>query len=102
MASRKGAETAAPRTEASILGARAVCTDGAGNTYIAEREGNGIRMVDASGVMHTLAGTGERGGYEGDGGPAIGATWGAPKGLRCDNCWQFAGGGHRKPRHPPR
>ena len=72
-----------PATEASILGARAVCTDGAGNTYIAEREGNGIRMVDAAGVMHTLAGTGERG-YEGDGGPAREATWGAPKGLRCD------------------
>ena len=47
-----------PATEASILGARAVCTDGAGNTYIAEREGNGIRKVDANGVMSTLAGTG--------------------------------------------
>ena len=73
-----------PATEASILGARAVCMDGAGNTYIAEREGNGVRMVDADGVMHTLAGTGERG-YEGDGGPARDATWGAPKGLRCDS-----------------
>ena len=72
-----------PAREASILGARAVCMDGAGNTYIAEREGNGIRMVDAGGIMHTLAGTGEFG-YEGDGGPAIEATWGAPKAIRCD------------------
>ena len=62
-----------PALEASILGARAVCMDGAGNTYIAEREGNGIRMVDAQGIMHTLAGTGEFG-YSGDGGPALDAT----------------------------
>ena len=73
-----------PATEASILGARAVCTDGAGNTYIAEREGNGIRKVDANGIMSTLAGTGEFG-YAGDGGPAIAATWGGPKAIRCDH-----------------
>ena len=73
-----------PATEASILGARAVCLDSAGNTYIAEREGNGIRLVDGDGIMHTLAGTGEFG-YDGDGGPALAATWGAPKAIRCDH-----------------
>ena len=72
-----------PATQASILGARAVCMDGSGNTYIAEREGNGVRKVDAGGIMSTLAGTGERG-YTGDDGPAIAATWGAPKAIRCD------------------
>lgn len=72
-----------PAAEASILGARAVCMDAAGNTYIAEREGNGIRMVDAAGVMSTLAGTGEFG-YSGDGGPAMDAAWGGPKAIRCD------------------
>ena len=72
-----------PAAEASILGARAVCMDAAGNTYIAEREGNGIRLVDPQGIMHTLAGAGEFG-YEGDGGPAREATWGAPKAIRCD------------------
>ena len=41
--------------EASILGARAVCQDQLGNTYIAEREGNGIRKVDPSGIMSTLS-----------------------------------------------
>lgn len=71
-----------PATEASILGARAVCQDRAGNTYIAEREGNGIRVVDGRGIMHTLAGNGEFG-YEGDGGPALEATWGGPKAIRC-------------------
>ena len=70
--------------EASILGARAVCMDSAGNTYIAEREGNGIRKVDTNGVMHTLAGTGEFG-YTGDAGPALEATWGGPKAIRCDH-----------------
>lgn len=73
-----------PATEASILGARAVCLDRVGNTYIAEREGNGIRVVDRQGIMHTLAGTGEFG-YTGDGGPATEATWGAPKAIRCDH-----------------
>ena len=73
-----------PATEAGILGARAVCMDGAGNAYIAEREGNGIRKVDANGIMSTLAGTGEFG-YTGDGGPALAATWGAPKAIRCDH-----------------
>jgi sugar lactone lactonase YvrE len=72
-----------PATKASILGARAVCMDRRGNTYIAEREGNGVRKVDANGVMSTLAGTGERG-YSGDGGPALAADWGAPKAIRCD------------------
>ena len=69
--------------EASFLGSRAVCMDSKGNTYVAEREGNGVRKIDANGVMSTLAGTGELG-YEGDGGPALTATWGSPKALRCD------------------
>ena len=73
-----------PATQASILGGRAVCMDRAGNTYIAEREGNGIRRVDANGVMSTLAGTGAFG-YTGDGGPALNATWGGPKAIRCDH-----------------
>src|SRR5712691_8399091 len=72
-----------PATQASIMGARAVCMDRKGNTYICEREGNGVRKVDANGIMSTFAGTGERG-YSGDGGPALAATWGAPKAIRCD------------------
>jgi hypothetical protein len=50
-----------PAVEAGILGARAVCMDGQGNTYICEREGNGVRKVDTRGIMSTFAGTGERG-----------------------------------------
>ena len=72
-----------PALEASFLGARAVCLDSKGNMYVAEREGNGVRKVDTNGLMSTIAGNGERG-YEGDGGPALTATWGSPKALRCD------------------
>ena len=72
-----------PAIQASILGARAVCMDSKGNTYICEREGHGVRRVDANGIMSTFAGTGERG-YEGDGGPALTATWNGPKAIRCD------------------
>ena len=73
-----------PARQASILGARAVCQDGHGNTYIAEREGNGVRVVTAGGIMGTLAGAAGERGYAGDGGPALAATWGAPKAIRCD------------------
>ena len=73
-----------PAQEASILGARAICQDKVGNTYIAEREGNGVRKIDSHGIMSTLAGNGERG-YSGDGGSATFTTWGAPKAIRCDN-----------------
>lgn len=73
-----------PARQASILGARAVCMDGHGNTYIAEREGNGVRVVTAGGIMGTLAGAAAERGYTGDGGPALAATWGAPKAIRCD------------------
>ena len=58
--------------------------DSKGNTYICEREGNGVRVVDSDGILTTFAGTGESG-YDGDGGLALTATWGAPKAARCDN-----------------
>ena len=89
-----------PATEASILGARAVCMDGAGNTYIAEREGNGIRKVDANGIMSTLAGTGEFG-YGGDGSSGLHIHLGRPQGHPVRPRRKRAGGGHREPRHPP-
>ena len=73
-----------PATEAGILGARAVCMDSSGNTFIAEREGNGVRMVGADGLMRTLAGDTCERGYSGDGGHALASTWNGPKGIRCD------------------
>ena len=73
-----------PATQASFLGSRAVCMDSRGNTFIAEREGNGVRIVTAGGIMGTVAGANAERGYDGDGGPALAAAWGAPKALRCD------------------
>jgi hypothetical protein len=72
-----------PADKAIIVGARAVCVDGMGNTYICEREGSAVRKVDAKGVITTIAGTGEWG-YKGDKGPAKDAIFAGPKGIRCD------------------
>lgn len=70
-----------PATKAVLVGARAVCVDGQGNTYVCEREGNAIRKVTAAGVITTLAGTGARGAADG---PAAQATFNGPKAIRCD------------------
>ena len=70
-------------SEAGIFGARAVCVDGWGNTYICEREGNSIRKVNSDGIINLVAGTEERG-YTGDGGFATQATFNGPKAIRCD------------------
>jgi sugar lactone lactonase YvrE len=72
-----------PAGKAIVVGARAVCVDGQGNTYICEREGNAVRKVDAKGIITTIAGTGKPG-YDGDGGDARQATFRGPKGVRCD------------------
>src|SRR5262249_2641831 len=72
-----------PATEAILVGARAVCVDGKGNTYICEREGNAVRCVDARGTITTIAGTGAAG-HGGEGGEAQKATVNGPKGIRCD------------------
>jgi hypothetical protein len=72
-----------PAAKAVIVGARAVCVDGRGNTYICEREGNAIRKVDAQGTITTIAGTGTAG-YDGDGGAAVKAAFRGPKAVRCD------------------
>ncbi|MQG03569.1 MAG: hypothetical protein FI713_07595 [SAR202 cluster bacterium] len=69
--------------EAGIFGARAVCTDHLGNTFICERGGNTLRRVDRDGIITTIAGTGDKG-YSGDGGPAVSATLNGPKAIRCD------------------
>ncbi len=73
-----------PATEASLMGPRAVCMDRRGNVYVAEREGNGVRRISPDGILTTIAGAESVFGYTGDDGPALAATWGAPKAMRCD------------------
>lgn len=76
---REFAGDGGPAAQASIQGARGVAFDRQGVMYICEREGNRIRRVDAhSGIITTVAGTGQKG-YTGDGGPAIQATFNGPK-----------------------
>lgn len=70
-------------SEAGIFGARAICVDGKGNTYVCEREGNTLRRIDADGIITTVAGTGAQG-YTGDGGPAVECEFNGPKAIRCD------------------
>ncbi len=78
---RRAIGDAGPADKAVIVGARAVCVDGKGNTYICEREGNAVRKVNAHGTITTFAGTGARGAADG---PADKATFNGPKAIRCD------------------
>ncbi len=63
-----------PATSATFSLPRAVAVDSTGNlVYIADDNGNRIRVVDVStGIINAFAGTGVRG-FSGDGGPALSA-----------------------------
>ncbi|MFI5139493.1 MAG: T9SS type A sorting domain-containing protein [Sphingobacteriales bacterium] len=54
-------------TMAEIGGSREIIVDGTGNIYIAD--GSTVRMINASGIITTIAGTGTQG-FNGDGIPA--------------------------------
>lgn len=68
---------------APLVDPRAVAVDRRGNVYILERSGNALRVVDPSGKIRTVAGTGKRG-DSGDGGDARNATMDGPKHLCID------------------
>jgi uncharacterized protein (TIGR03437 family) len=61
-----------------------ICSDSAGNLYIADRENFRVRKVDTSGKISTVAGTGTFG-YSGDGGPATAASLGTPQAVTVDS-----------------
>ena len=60
-----------------------VAVDRVGNLYVAEWRGHRIRKIDPSGIVTTLAGTGEWG-FGGDGGPAIQAHLNHPFAVAVD------------------
>jgi sugar lactone lactonase YvrE len=74
-----------PANEATLNNLYSLQVDENGDIYIVDRLNAAIRKVEAAtGIITTVAGTGEPG-YSGDGGPALAATWGAPKAIRCDH-----------------
>ena len=71
----------APLGGTPLRGPRSLDTDPEGNAYLVLREGNAVFRMDLqAGRLERIAGTGETG-YEGDGGPALEATFNGPKGI---------------------
>jgi len=68
---------------APLVDPRAVALDGRGNLYILERSGHALRVVDRTGTIRTVAGTGKSG-DSGDGGYARQARLNGPKHLCVD------------------
>jgi hypothetical protein len=70
-------------TSAEVNNPRAAWGDSIGNIYIADTASNMIRVVDATGNIHTFAGAGGTT-STGDGGPALAANFDNPQGVIVD------------------
>ncbi|MFY8032907.1 MAG: hypothetical protein ACOVMN_00210, partial [Flexibacteraceae bacterium] len=68
-------------TGATLYSPSSLAIDGLGNIYAGEIFGNKIRKITPSGVVTTLAGTGNLGGQDGAGNQA---TFAYPGGITCD------------------
>ena len=68
---------------AQLNGPEGVLVDISGNVYIADFDNHKIRMVNSTGIITTIAGTGARG-STGDGGAATSATLNYPIGVSVD------------------
>lgn len=73
----------AKAADAPLVDPRAVINDGKGRTFILERSGHALRLVEPDGTIRTVAGTGQKG-FTGDGGEARQATLSGPKHLCFD------------------
>lgn len=62
-----------------------IAMDKFGNLFIAESYFHRVRMVNTSGYIYTIAGTGTSG-YSGDGGSATAAQLAFPAGIALDSC----------------
>lgn len=79
-----------PATAAHLDDPRSVALDRAGRLYVSEGAGRRVRVVDPDGTIRTLAGGGVAdhsagAGYDGDGGPASGASFTDPGDLALDD-----------------
>ena len=92
-----GGNDGEPAVRVSVSWPRGLAVDGAGNVYIAASGDSRILRVDPSGIITTVAGTGEEG-YSGDGGPAVDAALHNPSGVAVDgagNLYIPDGSNHR-------
>lgn len=71
-------------TIAELDGPYDVKINNSGNVLIADRLNSRIRKIDNGGIITTIVGNGVHG-YSGDGGPAIAAEIGSPRGIAVDN-----------------
>jgi uncharacterized protein (TIGR03437 family) len=69
---------------AALSSPEGMAVDSAGNLYIADYDCSEIRMVAPSGIISTIAGTGNDG-YSGDGGPATAAEIDSPSDVKVDS-----------------
>jgi len=86
-----------PANRSALSSPSGVAVDADGAIYIADSGNHRIRKVTPSGVISTVAGTGERG-FRGDGGPAAAASLNFPRGVSVDaagNLWIADSGNHR-------
>src|SRR5439155_1305389 len=72
-----------PASAAHLNGPRGVAVAADGDVFIADSDNNRIRRVTPSGVISTVAGTGDAG-FSGDGGPALAAHLSRPFGVAVD------------------
>ncbi|QWV97167.1 putative Ig domain-containing protein [Geomonas nitrogeniifigens] len=72
-----------PATEAALTFPSGIAVDQAGNVFIADESNHKVRMVDASGIITTVVGTGEPG-YNGDGLHRTVTQLQAPRGVAFD------------------
>jgi len=73
-----------PATDAYLFYPAGVAVDNSGSIYIADEANNRIRVVNTSGIITTIAGTGVAG-FSGDGAAATAATLFQPIGVTVDN-----------------
>ena len=73
-----------PAARAQLGGPTRILFDAEGNLYVSDMYNHRVRRVDSSGIITTIAGTGEAG-FAGDGGAAIQAQLRMPGGIAMDD-----------------
>ncbi len=71
-------------TRASLYNPGGIALDSSNNLYIADTNNFCIRMVNSQGIISTIAGIPQHGGFSGDGGSALNARLGGGFGLTVD------------------